>query len=47
MKKDIFHTLCRLAASLNAQLHQWIEKKAVHLEDCAWYPGPCQTEFPY
>lgn len=46
MKKTV-NILYRLAANLNGWLHRWIEQKAIHLEDCAWYPGPCQTEFPY
>ena len=45
MKKN--NVIRQFSTRLGAWMHRWIEQKAEHLDNCAWYPGPCQTEFPY
>lgn len=35
-----------LSAHLREWMHQLIEKKGEHLDNCAWYPGPRQFQLP-
>lgn len=50
MKKNTTNSfalfLCSLSAHLRGWMHQLIEKKAEHLDNCAWYPSPRQFQQP-
>lgn len=50
MKKNTTNSFVLFLRSLSAHLLEWmhqvIEKKAEHLDNCAWYPGSRQFQHP-